>query len=178
MSLRDLLKTYRITEVQGDRYGGAWPRDRFREHGISYETAAKPKSDLYQDLLPAINSHMVDLLDDASPDCAVRAASNAEPREVAATASIMRRNAHDDLANAVAGVVSMLATDANEYDESLSIGCSARAKTPTNPIPNGSNNDTQTSSPPAATEARGEKERNYDMSKSKTTYINATRRDR
>ena len=29
-----------------------------------------------------------------------------------------RPNAHDDVANAVAGVVSMLATDANEYDES------------------------------------------------------------
>jgi hypothetical protein len=60
-----LLKTYRITEVQGDRYAGEWPRERFREHGITYETAAKPKSELYQNLFPAINSRMVDLLEDA-----------------------------------------------------------------------------------------------------------------
>ena len=60
-----VLKTYRITEVQGDRYAGEWPRERFREHGITYEPAAKPKSDLYRDLLPAINSRMVDLLEDA-----------------------------------------------------------------------------------------------------------------
>src|SRR5260221_13786114 len=38
---------------------GVWPRERFREHGITYETAAKQKSDLYRDLLPAINSRMV-----------------------------------------------------------------------------------------------------------------------
>jgi len=60
-----LLKSYRISKVTGDRYAGEWPRERFREHGITYEPAAKPKSDLYRDLLPAINSRMVDLLEDA-----------------------------------------------------------------------------------------------------------------
>ena len=47
-----LLKSYRITEVQGDRYAGEWPCERFREHGFTYETAAKPKSDLYRDYCP------------------------------------------------------------------------------------------------------------------------------
>jgi hypothetical protein len=28
-----LLKTYRIDIVHGDRYAGEWPRDRFRDHG-------------------------------------------------------------------------------------------------------------------------------------------------
>jgi hypothetical protein len=60
-----VLETYHVTSVRGDRYAGEWPRERFREHGISYEPAAKPKSDLYRDLLPAINSRMVDLLEDA-----------------------------------------------------------------------------------------------------------------
>jgi hypothetical protein len=59
-----ILKSYRISNATGDRYAGEWPRERFREHGIAYELAAKPKSDLYRDLLPAINSRMVDLLDD------------------------------------------------------------------------------------------------------------------
>jgi hypothetical protein len=29
---------------------------RFREHGISYEPAQKPKSDLYRDMLPLITA--------------------------------------------------------------------------------------------------------------------------
>ena len=51
-----LLRTYKITTVQGDRYAGEWPRERFDVHGIKYEPAAKPKSDLYRDLLPSLNS--------------------------------------------------------------------------------------------------------------------------
>jgi hypothetical protein len=59
-----LLKSYRITKVQRDRYAGEWPRERFSGHGVTYEAAARPKSDLYRDLLPAINSRRADLLDD------------------------------------------------------------------------------------------------------------------
>jgi hypothetical protein len=113
-----LLKTYRIAEVQGDRYAGDWPRERFREHGIAYELAAKPKSDLYRDLLPAINSRKVDLLEDA--------------RLVAQIVGLERRtarggkdsidhapNAQDDLANSVAGVIAALASSTQGYDSSM-----------------------------------------------------------
>jgi hypothetical protein len=102
-----LLKTYRISKVTGDRYGGEWPRERFREHGIMYEAAGKPKSDLYQVMLPAINSCQIELPDDA--------------RLVAQIVGLERRTArggrdsidhapggHDDLCNAVAGVVAEL----------------------------------------------------------------------
>jgi hypothetical protein len=65
LEFAELLKTYRITEVQGDRYSGEWTRERFNHHGIRYELAEKSKSDLYRDLLPAINSRKVDLLEDA-----------------------------------------------------------------------------------------------------------------
>jgi hypothetical protein len=97
-----LLKNYRISKITGDRYAGEWPRERFRVHGISYEPAAKAKSDLYRDLLPAINSRKLDLLDDA--------------RLLTQLVGLERRTArggrdsidhapgtHDDLANAVAG---------------------------------------------------------------------------
>jgi hypothetical protein len=60
-----ILKGYRISNVTGDRYAGEWPRERFNHHAIRYELAEKPKSDLYRDLLPAINSRKVDLLEDA-----------------------------------------------------------------------------------------------------------------
>jgi hypothetical protein len=42
----ELLKTYRATEVVGDRYGGEWPREQFRKLGIEYRVAEKPKSKL------------------------------------------------------------------------------------------------------------------------------------
>jgi hypothetical protein len=99
----ELLKSYRITKITGDRYAGDWPRERFREHGVSYEPAQKPKSDLYRDLLPAINSRKLDLLD--------------HPRLLTQLVGLERRTArggrdsidhapgaHDDLANAVAGL--------------------------------------------------------------------------
>ena len=99
----ELLKSYRVTSISGDRYAGEWPKERFRDHGISYEPAQKPKSDLYRDLLPAINSRKIDLLD--------------HPRLLTQLVGLERRTArggrdsidhapgaHDDLANAVAGL--------------------------------------------------------------------------
>ena len=110
-----LLKSYRIDTVTGDRYAGEWPRERFAVHGIEYQAAAKPKSDLYRDLLPAINSRRVDLLD--------------SDRLVAQLCGLERRTArggrdsidhapgsHDDVANAVAGVVSLVTAESCEFD--------------------------------------------------------------
>ena len=99
-----LLKRYRVTRVRGDRYAGEWPRERFREHGITYEPADRAKSDLYRDLLPLLNSGKAELLD--------------IPRLAAQLCSLERRTArggrdsidhppggHDDLANAAAGAL-------------------------------------------------------------------------
>jgi hypothetical protein len=58
-----LLTAYSITRVTGDRYAGEWPREAFRRHGIAYEPADRPKSDLYRDLLPRLTSRRVALLD-------------------------------------------------------------------------------------------------------------------
>ena len=58
-----LLKSYRVNTVRGDRYAGGWPREQFRKRQIEYRPAEKPKSDLYLNLLPPINSARVDLLD-------------------------------------------------------------------------------------------------------------------
>jgi len=100
----ELLKAYRVTSVNGDRYAGEWPRERFREHGVEYMPAEKSKSDLYAALLPAINSRRVELLDHS--------------RLASQLCSLERRTAwggrdsidhgpggHDDVANAVAGAL-------------------------------------------------------------------------
>jgi hypothetical protein len=33
--LSQLLKSYHVTRVTGDRYGGEWPRESFARHGIT-----------------------------------------------------------------------------------------------------------------------------------------------
>ena len=58
-----IVRSYRCTKVYGDRYGGEWPREQFRKHGVNYECSDKPKSELYRDLLPLINSGAVDLIE-------------------------------------------------------------------------------------------------------------------
>ena len=58
----DLLKTYRVTKVKGDRYAGEFPRELFRRQGIKYELSDDPKGILYVNFLPLINSGKVRLL--------------------------------------------------------------------------------------------------------------------
>jgi hypothetical protein len=102
-----LLKTYRIRRVLGDRFAGLWPRERFQVHGIEYDASARPKSDLYRDLLPIVNGARCELLD--------------HPKLVAQLCALERRVArggrdsidhppgqHDDIANAIAGCLTNL----------------------------------------------------------------------
>jgi hypothetical protein len=61
-----MLKGYRCDDVTGDRYAGKWPQERFAkaEAGrIGYQVSPRTKHQLYRDLLPALNSGNVELLD-------------------------------------------------------------------------------------------------------------------
>ena len=99
-----LLRRYGVAKIVGDKYAGEWPPARFAEHGIEFEQSARPKSDLYHDLLPLLNARRIELLN--------------HPRLSAQLCGLERRTArsgkdsidhapggHDDLANAVAGVL-------------------------------------------------------------------------
>jgi hypothetical protein len=55
----DLFKTYHISKVFGDHYGGEFVKEPFRKQGISYEVCKTPKSDLFRDLLPLLNSRHI-----------------------------------------------------------------------------------------------------------------------
>ena len=102
------LKAYGLRSVTGDRYAGEWPREAFRRHGIAYDTAERPKSQLYSDALPLLNSRRLDLLDDA--------------RLLSQIAALERRSGrgrdvidhptrgHDDLANAALGLAATMIT--------------------------------------------------------------------
>ncbi|MEH6950709.1 hypothetical protein V4R08_05090 [Nitrobacter sp. NHB1] len=108
------LKEYRVSVVTGDRYGGEWPREQFSKLGIRYEPSALPKSELYRDLLPLINSARVELLDHAklvNQLCGLERRTSRGGRD-----SIDHSpGAHDDVANVVAGL-SSLANQHNGYD--------------------------------------------------------------
>ena len=59
----EILKLYRVNKIEGDRYAGEWPVEQFRKAGITYEPAARPKSDLYVGFLPLLTSQMIELVD-------------------------------------------------------------------------------------------------------------------
>jgi hypothetical protein len=99
-----LLRRFGIARITGDRYAGLWPVARFAAHGITFEQSARPKNDLYHDFLPLANAKRVELLD--------------HPRLAAQLIGLERRTArsgrdsidhtpggHDDVANAVCGVL-------------------------------------------------------------------------
>jgi hypothetical protein len=116
-----LLHRYGITEITGDRYAGEWPREAFRNHGIDYTPSEHSKSDLYRDLLPILNSRQAEL-----PD---------HPRLQSQLVTLERRTArggrdsidhppgaHDDVANAVAGVLVRLMGEFSGAANFLAIG--------------------------------------------------------
>jgi hypothetical protein len=110
-----LLRSYRITTVHGDRYAGEWPRERLRAHDIGYEPAEKPKSDLYRDLLPLINARRIELIDDKK---LVAQLVGLERRTSRAGKDSIDHgpSGHDDSANAIAGVASLLAVGSSYND--------------------------------------------------------------
>lgn len=102
-----VLAGYRLYQVTGDAYAGEWPPQAFRERGVRYAPAEQPKSDLYLGLLAAVNSQAVQLPD--VPDL-LRELRGLERRRGSSGRDRVdhRPGSHDDLANAVAGVVSLL----------------------------------------------------------------------
>jgi hypothetical protein len=105
-----LLASYRITKVSGDRYAGLWPTERFAARNVTYEAAEKPKSDLYRDMLPLLNSRRLDLLDDRK---LVAQLCGLERRTTRAGKDSIDHapGGHDDLVNVVAGVASVLGNE-------------------------------------------------------------------
>lgn len=114
-----LLKSYRITKLSGDRYGGDWVREKFLGHGITYEPSAKPKSTIYGEFLPLMMSKKCDLLDNQrlmNQLCGLERRTARSGKD-----SIDHTpNGHDDVANAVAGVLTSMGMRKYRYDASLS----------------------------------------------------------
>ena len=103
-----LLKSYRISQITGDRYAGEFPRELSRKLGIRYELAGKTKSDLFRDLLPLLNSgsivvprndRLISQLVSLERTTSRAGKDNSRPP-----------NGHDDVANAMAGAADLTST--------------------------------------------------------------------
>jgi hypothetical protein len=109
-----LLKAYRISTVNGDRYAGEWVAEKFRDKGIHYLPSVKSKSDIYVDLLPLLNSGAVALLDNDRLSLQLKQLERRTAR--GGKHSIDHpRGAHDDLANSVAGALVCAFKDPSVY---------------------------------------------------------------
>jgi hypothetical protein len=108
----ETLKAYGLTEVWSDSYAAQWPRERFAVHGIivryPHNTIARIKStsDIYRELLPALNSGRVELLDN---ERLITQLCQLERHAVAGGREDIRHpsGGHDDLINAAAGALVM-----------------------------------------------------------------------
>jgi hypothetical protein len=106
----ELLRRYGIATVTGDHYAGEWPVARFSEHGIEFIQCARPKSALYQDLLPLINAGRIELLEHSRLSSEL---CNLERRTARSGKDSIDHSpgGHDDVANAVAGVLTNIDLD-------------------------------------------------------------------
>jgi hypothetical protein len=106
--IADLLPAYRVREVMGDNYGAELTVAAFKRCGIAYKASDLNRSQIYLNALPLFTSGRARLLDN--------------PRLAAQFAALERRTtrsgrdtvdhttgAHDDLANAAAGALVLVA---------------------------------------------------------------------
>jgi hypothetical protein len=103
----ELLASYRIARVEGDRYGGEFPRELFRSHGVHYEVAKKNRSELYLSLVAFVNGARVEIPDDPA---LLRELRGLERRRGPSGKDRVDHvpNAHDDRANSLAGVAHLI----------------------------------------------------------------------
>lgn len=102
-----ICQDYRVFKVVGDAYGGEWPRKALRKHGVNYELSEKTRSELYLEFVPMVNAKLCELLDAEHHRRVVNQFVNLE-RRVGRTGRDSvdhRQGEHDDIANAVAGVM-------------------------------------------------------------------------
>jgi hypothetical protein len=109
----EVLKTYRVSNIVGDHYGGEFVKEPFRKHAIAYEVSKQVKSDLFRDLLPLLNSGRIRL---PRHDRLVAQIVGLERRVSRGGKDSIGRpcHGHDNIANAVAGAAA--AARSGTYD--------------------------------------------------------------
>jgi hypothetical protein len=104
------LRRYGCRRVVGDNYAAEFVARAFESNGIRYTRAEQPKAVLYAELLPRLCSGMIELPDNPT---LVAQLAGLERRVRAGGRDVIDHppGGHDDLANAVAGVATVAATE-------------------------------------------------------------------
>ncbi len=98
----EVCRGYNLKSVTGDRFGGEWPRERFRLKGIEYQLAAFSRSEAYLALLPSLNTPgKIELLDNTRLIAQLSALERRTARSGRDTVD-HPRGGHDDIINAAA----------------------------------------------------------------------------
>ena len=113
-----VLKSYGITgDVFGDRYAVGFVSSELARYGLTLQHTGKSRSDLYRELLPALRSKRVRLLDN---ERAISQFAALERRALPAGSERIDHpaygNAKDDVSNAIAGALVMLGEPASSAD--------------------------------------------------------------
>jgi hypothetical protein len=101
-----IIKKWGMVRATADNYAAEFVTQAGKSHGIMIERAEKPKSQLYLELLPLITSDEIELLDD---EASIAQLANLERRTRSGGRDVIDHppGQHDDLANVIAGAVSM-----------------------------------------------------------------------
>ena len=102
----EIGKRYGCKSTVGDNYAGEWPKEALAEHGVAYERCELTKSDLYLAAIPLMSSKRVELLDNDRMVMEFRRLERKRGR--GGKDAIQDGGRHDDLANAIAGVINVI----------------------------------------------------------------------
>src|SRR5262249_38463882 len=102
----EIGKRYGCKSTIGDNYAGEWPKEAFAEHGVAYERCELAKSDLYLSAIPLMSSRRVELFDNDRVVKEVRPPPRKSGR--GGQDASQGGGRHDDLANAIAGVINVI----------------------------------------------------------------------
>jgi hypothetical protein len=110
-----LLKSYGISEVQGDGFAGGFHSDEWRRNGITFTPSEHTTSENYLFLLPALLSGRVRLINNATlrNQLASLERSVSSGKEKVTHPAVA--SAHDDVATAAAGAL-VAAGRGHSYD--------------------------------------------------------------
>lgn len=101
------LRRFDIRRITGDNYSAEFVASAFKDRGVTYIKADKPKSQLYAELLPRLCSGEVELLDN---ETLIHQLSSLERRTRSGGKDIIDHPSRgkDDVANSVAGVATIV----------------------------------------------------------------------
>ena len=98
------LREFKVQSVHGDQYAKQWVVGEFRRHGISYVHFDQNRSEIYLNALPLLQGGLA-VLPDNKKLIAQLAGLERSPQRSGRDVVDHGRGGHDDVANAVCGVI-------------------------------------------------------------------------